>query len=404
MSPASQTLESFYKECRDFAELIEQKQQEIIELVTTYETHATIQHEIRSSIDALHNVEAEFSSIAKPLSDITISAFFPLNLPLYSLVLYALIPSAFCKAIYVRPPEVMGELLEQLSELLEVGTTYFKPVTVKSIPRHVFLELYAYESDVILFTGKYENALAIHEACPHALLIYEGSGVGPLLVCDNADLDLAVSRGVAMRTFNSGQDCVAHDAFFVPTHLAKEFNTKLIAELEKLQVGDTKDPKTDIGRIIKDSYIKQIVAWLERESEHLIYGGLVDVKEQIVHPTVIYKNVKDHHGDFNEFFAPVFYVLAYDTEADLIEVLDSEFFTEHSMYASVFGSSPTLEAHMPKVKILRNTIVNDIEHGNEPYGGFGIKANFIALGQQISSKPVLISRDIHLAFSDVDPN
>ena len=47
------------------------------------------------------------------------------------------------------------------------------------------------------------------------------------------------------------------------------------------------------------------------------------------------------------------------------------------MYASVFGTSDELNKNIPNTQVLINKIVNDIEIGNEPYGGYGAKANFV---------------------------
>lgn len=70
------------------------------------------------------------------------------------------------------------------------------------------------------------------------------------------------------------------------------------------------------------------------------------------------------------------------------------------MYLSIFGDNPELEAKLTFGKILKNKIVNDVECGNEEYGGWGAKANFILYGDTKLVQPVLISRDLHKVLAD----
>ena len=45
--------------------------------------------------------------------------------------------------------------------------------------------------------------------------------------------------------------------------------------------------------------------------------------------------------------------------------------------------------------ILKNQIINDVEQGNEPYGGYGPKANYVSYDGISYSRPLLISHEIH---------
>ena len=70
------------------------------------------------------------------------------------------------------------------------------------------------------------------------------------------------------------------------------------------------------------------------------------------------------------------------------------------MYVSVFGDNPAIEKQLTFVKILKNQIVNDVERGNEEYGGYGVKANFLLYGDQRIVQPILVGRDMHLMLTD----
>lgn len=392
---SSTALEDFYKTCNQLADTIQSREPELREILSHYETSETTDDEIERSVEALQGMKKEFAPLAKPLEGLTFATFFPLNLPLYSLVLFAIAPSAFASHVFIRPPEVMHDVLHKIWDFLEIEKL-FPELSLKIVPRHIFVDLYAADADAIIFTGKYENALIIHRQCPNALLLYNGSGINPFLVCRNADVDLAVKKAVEMRCFNSGQDCAGPDAFFVPGELADEFATKLQAALKDVQVGDTTDPATQVGPTIKEAYIQELQKWLESHKTELVYGGDIDVDKRLVQPSIVRRKLDTPKEEFHEFFAPFFYVLEYQSDDILEQVLLSDKFKERAMYISVFGDNPELEKKLDFVKILKNKIVNDTERGNEEYGGYGPHANFLLYKGKHTVKPVLISRDLHL--------
>jgi acyl-CoA reductase-like NAD-dependent aldehyde dehydrogenase len=395
ISDSTTQFNEFFQACTELANLISDKEADLLLLLSQYETHEAAKDEITRSIDALKGVRAELLVIEKPLQDLSIAAIFPLNLPLYSLIIFGIIPSAFAGNLYIRPPEVMHEILASLFEILDIHGR-FPVVSLKPTPRQVFAQLYASDCDVIIFTGKYENALAIHKQCPYSLLIYNGSGINPFLLFADADVDLAVAKAVEMRCFNSGQDCAGPDVFFVPSSLADVFTDKLKSALKGINVGDTTDPFVRIGPTMKRSYINELEDWLDREKSHLVFGGKIDEVQNLVYPSIVRKKiVADTDYSFHEFFAPYFYILEYSNVEDLKNVLASPTFQERSMYASVFGNDPETESSLSSVQILKNLIINDIEKGNHQYGGFGSRANFLLYGDQKFVHPILISRDIH---------
>ena len=389
-------LTDFYDQTQQLATFIADQKSELIKLLTKYETHDAANDEIKRSIETLSGVEKEFSEITKPHNNLTIATFFPLNLPLYSLVLFGIIPSAFAKNVYIRPPQVMEQILHELWDLLHINDK-FPELSLKIAPRHIFVSLYAAESDVVIFTGKYHNALAIHEKCPNSLLLYNGSGVNPFIVFDNADIPLAAKKAVEMRCFNSGQDCAGPDVFFVQQSIAKQFIAELTHLLDTITVGKTTNKGTDVGPTVKSTYISELVDWIKDSNANIVYGGEIDIKNQLVHPTIVLSSLNDDTRlDFHEFFAPFFNVITFKTDEQLESVIQMNNFRDRGMYISVFGDNPNIESRLDFVKVLKNCIVNDVERGNQEYGGYGDKANFLLYGDQKITQPILVSRDMHL--------
>ncbi|MDB5182406.1 MAG: ALDH-like protein [Candidatus Saccharibacteria bacterium] len=369
-------------------------------ILSKYETYETANDEIDRAIATLKGLEEEFSPIKKPLDSLTISTFFPLNLPIYSLVIFGIAPSAFAKNVFIRPPEVMHEVLTELYSYLKINDL-FPNISLHAVQRYIFMDLYAYESDVIIFTGKYENALDIHKKCPQALLVYNGSGINPFVVLENADIDLAVQKAVEMRCFNSGQDCAGPDAFFVPHTLSDLFVGKLQQELENIKVGSSADPKVRVSKTIKNTYIEKLKEFLTKERENLAFGGEIDYDKHLVYPSIVRKTLQEHGTEsFHEFFAPVFYILEYNNTSELERTLLSQDFKDHTMYICLFGSDENLKKKLGFATVVENQIVNDVEFGNGQYGGYGSKSNFLLYGDIKIDRPMLISRDIHEILAD----
>jgi aldehyde dehydrogenase (NAD+) len=391
-------LNNFYIKAASFAKKIGDNEPKVIDLLTTYETHETALDEIERSISALRGFPKEFESIKDPVHGINFSTFFPLNLPLYSLVLFGIAPSAFANNVFIRPPEVMHDILQKLWELLKVDQI-FPTISLHPTPRHIFMKLYAQDSEVILFTGKYENALDIHKKCPESMLIYNGSGINPILVCSNADVDLAVKKTIEMRVFNSGQDCAGPDAIFVSSGVIDEFTQKLKKNVSKLSFGPPENKKNRISYTIKLKYLDEISIWLDDHKDQIIKQGKIDKKLRLVKPYILKRELeKNDKEEFHEFFAPIFYILEWSEEDTLESVLLKKNFKDRGMYISIFGNVPILESKLGFLQILRNKIVNDVEQGNKAYGGYGPKANFVLYKDQKEVRPMLISKELDLAF------
>jgi succinylglutamic semialdehyde dehydrogenase len=98
------------------------------------------------------------------------------------------------------------------------------------------------EADVdgILFTGSYATGRALTIAtidAPHKLLALELGGSNAMIVCADADLDLAVSEAALSIAATTGQRCTAVRRIFVERPLREPFQGKLTAVLASLRVG-----------------------------------------------------------------------------------------------------------------------------------------------------------------------
>jgi acyl-CoA reductase-like NAD-dependent aldehyde dehydrogenase len=376
----------------DLEKLIESERKALINNLLEYESYETALDEIERSLESLQNIEKEIQYLEKTAVD-SISTFFPLNLPLYSLILFAVIPSFLASNVYLRPPLYMRKILKEIYEKLDIKRQF--PIHLIELERGIFVSGYVSYSDVVIFTGKYVNALKVKQSCPHSLFIYNGAGINPILVAENADIKLAVEKSIQARIFNSGQDCAGPDSILVPKKIKDEFLDELIRQMNQINVGDYKIRENRIGRITNMAQLDNIEKILRAYSDQIIYGGNVDFKTSTVHPTIILTNLKEDKN-YEEFFSPIFFVSIYENEDELDMFFENHEFTNYSMYVSVFGDCEYTQ-RIKNSTILINQNILDVEKGNEAYGGYGPKANFVQYGNKyFHSRPVLISKEIYL--------
>ena len=95
-------------------EIIERDQEQLIDLLLQYETYATAKDEIKRSLATLCGLEKELSKTKSTKKVSTVSTFFPINLPLYSFILFAVVPSYFANTVYVRVSNHIGPVLTRL--------------------------------------------------------------------------------------------------------------------------------------------------------------------------------------------------------------------------------------------------------------------------------------------------
>lgn len=386
----SDTHNEFIHAATMLADKIKEKRIDLISALCMYQSYETAIYEIQHSIKTLQGFSNEFSNIDFSKKYGNISTFFPINLPLYSLVLFAIAPSAFAKKVRVRPPMITSNLLGKIVKIIELSN-WIPNIVLYPISRKRFLDECVECSQVVIFNGRYENVQELITEFPSKKFIFNGRGINPAIVGDSADVDLAVKKIIEMRVFNSGQDCAGIDVIFVSNSIYKKFISVLKENVSMISVGNYENEKTKIGKVQRTDYINELTGFLSTVENDITFRGIVNYESCIITPYIIERDLKDHKGEFIEFFAPIFYILKYETEAELLVMLNTRYYSDYAMYASVFGTSNELNEGIPDTQVLINKIVNDIEIGNKPYGGYGSKANFVYHDNNFKFGPVLIS-------------
>ena len=374
------------------ADHLEANHAAILEILTAHESHETAEEGLASSIDALRNVHRELAYL-RQASMPTISVFLPINLPLYSLILFAAIPSLMADSVDVRLPAATPDWVSAVAAAAGFDR-FFPRVHLLRVTRRQFIEDYASQASVVVFTGRPEAAEEVRAECPFGVFIFQGSGVNPIVIGPTAELsDELIEQIITTRIFNGGQDCAAPDAFLIHASKANEFVETLVDQVRAWPLGGYDDPKVRIGPILNKQALPALEERLNALRADTVIGGNVDRATGFVDPTVVVRPLAEH-DELTEFFAPVFYVLIYDGDDDLAEFFNRREYQDNAMYVSLFGQDP-LPGLFESSTVLFNRTVLDVEQGNTAFGGNGSKANYVVLGgKDVIVGPALISETI----------
>jgi len=384
----------------DLAELLRNRRSEVMSLLTEVCNHKTAYGEIDASIAALEGALAEVSTYAPPPVD-QVGVLMPSNIPLYSYILYLVVPSLYSNRVVFRPSRRIEDLTRKLHELL--SGVHRLPIVLDDSDQREFLAGAGAESDVLVFTGTYKNAEKIRAGLRRdQLFLYFGQGVNPFVVGADADIPKAVDGLLRVRMLNSGQDCFGPDVVFVHAAISAQFCNLLCRRVSSLRYGRYDDPTADYGAMFYLDAFDASLEHLRKNREFLAAGGEVNFVDDHLSPTVL---IRPANTEVNppELFAPIFNVVPFTSQEWLHGMLDHPYFEERAMAASVFGTmSETVELLRRRHTVSVDETLIEVENGNAPFGGTGIRANYAAIGKKRYAQPLLLSKAVadHLSTSD----
>ena len=104
----------------------------------------------------------------------------------------------------------------------------------------------------------------------------ELGGNGPLIVCEDADIDTAIEGAFIAKMRNAGESCIAANRLYVHETIYEEFCDRLVKRFEQLKVGNGLDADVDVGSIISRKELQKlevIVAEALEDGATLATGG-----------------------------------------------------------------------------------------------------------------------------------
>lgn len=230
--------------------------------------------------------------------------------------------------------------------------------------------------DKVAFTGSTEIGRLILQAAGKSNLknvTLELGGKSPLIILDDADLDVAANIAHVGLFLNQGQCCCASSRLFVQEKVYDAFVAKCVEKAKKRVVGDPKDAKTDQGPQIDQEQFNKILGYIESgktQGAKLLTGGCrVGDKGFFVAPTVFADVTDEMKIAQEEIFGPVMSIIKFK---DIDEVIKRANKTTYGLAAGVVTNNITLAMQLAHNLRAGTVWINcyDSFHAAAPFGGF----------------------------------
>src|SRR5580693_4808424 len=132
--------------------------------------------------------------------------------------------------------------------------------------------------DKLIFTGSVATGKRIAAAAAERLLpvVLELGGKDPMLVLDDADVDVASSAAVWGAFVNAGQACLSVERCYVHRSLYDSFLKACSEKVKKLKVGHGEDRETDVGPLIHERQLLIVESHVEdakARGARILVGG-----------------------------------------------------------------------------------------------------------------------------------
>ena len=203
----------------------------------------------------------------------------------------------------------------------------------------------------------------------------ELGGKSPNVLLDDAALDAAIPRALAIAFMNSGQACICGTRLLVPRSRLGEVKGAIVDAIRDLPVGDPADPRTAIGPMVSQKQYDRVQSYIRKgieEGAEVLVGGEGRPRGleagYFVKPTVFVNVRNDMTIARDEIFGPVLCVIAYDTEDDAIQIAND---TIYGLHGYVSGTNLVrarrVASQIVAGRVAINGIINDPQ---APFGGF----------------------------------
>ncbi|MBI2501289.1 MAG: aldehyde dehydrogenase [Deltaproteobacteria bacterium] len=329
-------------------------------------------HERGSSLPPVGRHQVNFT-IKEPYG--VVACIVPFNFPLL-LMSWKVAPAiAAGNCVVIKPPEVaplstlrLAKSFEKLPPGVINIVTGSGEEAGEALVRHPNVNM-------IAFTGSNNIGKRIMRlAADHIKKInLELGGIDPLIVFEDADLDVAVPGTAWARFLNAGQVCTSSKRIYVVEKVADEFIRRLVEHTKTLRVGNPIDPETDIGPMISEEQLKRVerqVAEGIKQGGKLLYGGkrVPGQNGWFYLPTVITDVRPDNLLFTEEVFGPVAAIARVKDAEEAIRLAND---SPYGLGASIYTKS--LETAMKAMEEIKagSFWINDPLSDNDagPFGG-----------------------------------
>jgi aldehyde dehydrogenase (NAD+) len=231
--------------------------------------------------------------------------------------------------------------------------------------------------DKIALTGSTETGRRVMKLAAETVkkVTLELGGKSPTIVCDDADLSIAVDGALFGTFFHAGQVCESGTRCFVPASIYEAFMERLRERVTHIKIGDTADYETTMGPVVSKSQLARVLGYIEtgrKEGARLVCGGgrPPEMKKGwFVQPTIFEEVSNSATIAREEIFGPVLSVIRYRSVDEAVAMANDSMY---GLGGAVFSRDIPKAISIAK-RIRTGTVwINDFHLINAlaPFGGY----------------------------------
>jgi len=230
----------------------------------------------------------------------------------------------------------------------------------------------------------------------------ELGGKAPLLVFEDCDFDLAVQTALDANFYTAGEVCSNATRVFVQDSIAERFIKAMQEKTEYLVIGDPMQPKTQIGALISDSHLQNVLGHIrkaEKQGAHILTGGKQAFPKDsqggfFIEPTILTGCHDEMDCVREEIFGPVMSVLTFASEEEAVRRANN---TPFGLGAGIMTKDISRAHRLADALEAGNIWVNSynlippgLPFGGSKQSGFGREGSIYALEAYTEVKAVYI--------------
>ncbi len=237
--------------------------------------------------------------------------------------------------------------------------------------------------DKLVFTGSVATGKRIAVAAAERLLplVLELGGKDPMIVLEDADVDVASSAAVWGAFVNTGQACLSVERCYVHRSLYEPFLKACVEKTKRLRLGHGMDHDTDVGPMIHERQLLMVEAQVqdaEARGARVLAGGsrIPELGNNFYPPTVLAGVTQEMRIMCEETFGPVLPVMAFDSDDEAVRLAND---SAYGLAASVWTRDPargeSIARRIHAGTVMVNDVISCFGISEAPHGG--VKASGI---------------------------